>query len=68
VGTPLKFSGFGPTITASPLLGEHTDEVHHRAASAKQATNAVRRVQLNPGGPTSFVQHAPSKATAVDAA
>jgi hypothetical protein len=37
VGTPLKFSGFRPTITASPLLGENTDEVHHRAASPKQA-------------------------------
>lgn len=27
VGCPVKFSDFTPTITASPLLGEHTDEV-----------------------------------------
>lgn len=27
VGSPIKFSGFKPEITASPLLGEHTDEV-----------------------------------------
>jgi formyl-CoA transferase len=27
VGSPIKFSDFAPTITGSPLLGEHTDEV-----------------------------------------
>lgn len=27
VGSPIKFSGFAPTITGSPLLGEHTDQV-----------------------------------------
>jgi formyl-CoA transferase len=27
VGSPIKFSGFTPKITGSPLLGEHTDEV-----------------------------------------
>ncbi|MCL4319130.1 MAG: formyl-CoA transferase [Firmicutes bacterium] len=27
VGSPIKFSGFKPEITGSPLLGEHTDEV-----------------------------------------
>jgi len=27
VGSPIKFSNFTPTITGSPLLGEHTDEV-----------------------------------------
>lgn len=27
VGCPIKFSDFSPTIMASPLLGEHTDEV-----------------------------------------
>jgi formyl-CoA transferase len=27
VGSPIKFSDFAPNITASPLLGEHTDEV-----------------------------------------
>jgi len=27
VGSPMKFSGFKPTITGSPLLGEHSDEV-----------------------------------------
>ncbi|MDE1156285.1 MAG: formyl-CoA transferase [Acidobacteriaceae bacterium] len=27
VGSPMKFSEFQPTITESPLLGEHTDEV-----------------------------------------
>jgi formyl-CoA transferase len=27
VGSPIKFSDFAPAITASPLLGEHTDEI-----------------------------------------
>jgi formyl-CoA transferase len=27
VGSPIKFSGFTPTITGAPLLGEHTTEV-----------------------------------------
>jgi formyl-CoA transferase len=27
VGSPMKFSTFTPTITGSPLLGEHTDDV-----------------------------------------
>jgi formyl-CoA transferase len=27
VGSPIKFSEFTPEITASPLLGEHTDDV-----------------------------------------
>ena len=27
VGCPMKFSGFTPTITGAPLLGEHTAEI-----------------------------------------
>jgi len=27
MGSPIKFSDLKPEITASPLLGEHTDEV-----------------------------------------
>jgi formyl-CoA transferase len=27
VGSPIKFSGFAPEITGSPLLGEHTEDV-----------------------------------------
>ena len=27
VGSPIKFSDMKPVVTASPLLGEHTDEV-----------------------------------------
>jgi formyl-CoA transferase len=27
VGSPIKFSGFKPTISGAPLLGEHTAEV-----------------------------------------
>jgi formyl-CoA transferase len=27
VGSPIKFSDLQPEVTASPLLGEHTDEV-----------------------------------------
>ena len=27
VGSPIKFSDTKPEVTASPLLGEHTDEV-----------------------------------------
>ncbi len=30
VGSPIKFSGFTPEITASPLLGQHTDDVLHQ--------------------------------------
>ena len=30
VGSPIKFSEFTPEITASPLLGEHTDDVLHQ--------------------------------------
>ena len=27
IGSPIKFSGFKPTVTGSPLLGEHSEEV-----------------------------------------
>jgi formyl-CoA transferase len=27
IGSPIKFSGFKPDVTASPLLGEHSDVV-----------------------------------------
>jgi formyl-CoA transferase len=27
VGSSIKFSGFAPVITGSPLLGEHSDDV-----------------------------------------
>jgi formyl-CoA transferase len=27
IGSPIKFSDLKPEITASPLLGEHTDQV-----------------------------------------
>jgi formyl-CoA transferase len=27
VGSPIKFSGFKPEVTASPILGEHSDAV-----------------------------------------
>ncbi len=27
IGSPIKFSGFKPEVTGSPLLGEHTDDV-----------------------------------------
>ena len=27
VGSPIKFSDLKPDVTASPLLGEHTDEM-----------------------------------------
>jgi formyl-CoA transferase len=27
IGSPIKFSGFKPEVTGSPLLGEHTDSV-----------------------------------------
>jgi formyl-CoA transferase len=27
IGSPIKFSDLKPDVTASPLLGEHTDEV-----------------------------------------
>jgi len=27
IGSPIKFSDLKPEVTASPLLGEHTDEV-----------------------------------------
>jgi formyl-CoA transferase len=27
IGSPIKFSDLKPEVTASPLLGEHTDDV-----------------------------------------
>src|SRR5260370_7287230 len=40
VGSPIKFSDFTPMITASPLLGEHTDEVFTGLGyTAQQITN-----------------------------
>jgi formyl-CoA transferase len=40
VGSPIKFSDLKPEITASPLLGEHTDEVLSELGySAEQVAN-----------------------------
>jgi formyl-CoA transferase len=46
VGSPIKFSDFAPTITGSPLLGEHTDQVltdlgYDADAIAKMHTDQV---------------------------
>ena len=42
VGCPIKFSGFKPTITASPLLGEHTDEVLGGLGYSSEQIQALR--------------------------
>ena len=51
VGSPIKFSEFTPTITGSPLLGEHTDEVltslgysSEQIAKMRQANVLLKRV------------------------
>ncbi|MGF7001525.1 crotonobetainyl-CoA:carnitine CoA-transferase CaiB-like acyl-CoA transferase [Paraburkholderia sp. GAS32] len=36
VGSPIKFSDMKPEVTASPLLGEHTDEVLASLGYSKQ--------------------------------
>jgi formyl-CoA transferase len=45
VGSPIKFSDFTPQITASPLLGEHTDEV-----LAELGYDADRIAAMHAGG------------------
>ena len=41
VGSPIKFSDLKPEITASPLLGEHTDEVLSQLGYSKEQIAAL---------------------------
>ena len=45
VGSPIKFSDMKPTVTASPLLGEHTDEVLAELGYSAQEIAAIREVK-----------------------
>ena len=51
VGCPMKFSGFTPEITGSPLLGEHTDEVLSELGySAEQIAELHRKKVVGSSG------------------
>ena len=45
VGSPIKFSDLKPTVTASPLLGEHTDEVLAELGYTAQQIAAMHEVK-----------------------
>ncbi len=45
VGSPIKFSGMKPEVTASPLLGEHTDSVLAELGYSAQQIAAMHEVK-----------------------
>jgi formyl-CoA transferase len=45
VGSPIKFSDMKPNVTASPLLGEHTDEVLAQLGYSDQQIAAMHEVK-----------------------
>ena len=45
VGSPIKFSDMKPNVTASPLLGEHTDEVLAELGYTAQQIAAMHEVK-----------------------
>ncbi len=45
VGSPIKFSDLKPNVTASPLLGEHTDEVLAELGCSAQQIAAMHEVK-----------------------
>jgi len=45
VGSPIKFSGMKPTVTASPLLGEHTDAVLAELGYTPQQIAAMHEIK-----------------------
>ncbi len=46
VGSPIKFSGFKPSITGAPLLGEHTDEVLTGLGYSKEKIQQLREAKV----------------------
>jgi formyl-CoA transferase len=45
IGSPIKFSDLKPEITASPLLGEHTDEVLAQLGYSKEQIAALHKAE-----------------------
>jgi formyl-CoA transferase len=45
VGSPIKFSDMKPEVTASPLLGEHTEEVLASLGYSQQQIFNLREVK-----------------------
>lgn len=45
VGSPIKFSAFKPAIAASPLLGEHSDQMLAELGYADQQIAAMHEVK-----------------------
>ena len=46
IGSPIKFSGFKPTVTGSPLLGEHSDEVLTELGYTKEQIAAMHAKEI----------------------
>jgi formyl-CoA transferase len=45
VGSPIKFSDLKPEVTASPLLGEHTEEVLASLGYSQQEIFNLKEIQ-----------------------
>ena len=45
VGSPIKFSDLKPEVTASPLLGQHTDEVLEELGYTSQQIKAMHEAK-----------------------
>ena len=45
IGSPIKFSDLKPEVTASPLLGQHTDEVLEELGYTSQQIKAMHEAK-----------------------
>ena len=66
VGSPMKFSGFKPTITGSPLLGEHTDEVLAQLGYGPEQIARLHQAEVVGPPPPEPVEHGQPEAIRAD--
>src|SRR5947209_7477958 len=66
VGSPMKFSGFKPTITGSPLLGEHTDEVLAQLGYGPEQIAKLHQAEVVGPPPPEPVEHGQPEAIRAD--